>query len=235
MVPTLKGAVHKNMKTGYRFLTGFALVAMTCGLASADTIITTDATVVGPSLTDFDWTLLFPATAAPAGMNLVSVTLEVDATISDPTLTLVNNATTPQTFTFNATTDVDVNTNSVDGTLVGDSLGPSTVLNVHTTLAGGASNAYGPLTLTETAGPAAVSNLAGYLAGLTLTGDTMSGTSFVGGGGNIMAIQVQDATINGEIVFDFASPVTTPEPTTMVLFGSALVGLGLLRRRTSRR
>ena len=46
-----------------------ALVVMTTGLASADTIITTNAVPVGTTLTDFNFSLVFPATATPAGTH----------------------------------------------------------------------------------------------------------------------------------------------------------------------
>jgi hypothetical protein len=221
------------MKTLQKFFIGASLAAFACGVASADTIITTSATApVGPSTTDFSWSLVFPVTATPTGFHLVSATLEIDTQIMESTLTLTNGASTAQTFDFVATAENKITSNSADATLVGSISSPTTVLDTGSvTFAPGQATSYTPLSLSEVSGPAAVSNLAAYLAGVTIGGNTLSGTTFFGGGGNITAAQVQQGTITGEIVFDFAPNTTTPEPTTMVLFGSALIGLGLLRKR----
>jgi hypothetical protein len=217
-----------------RILTITALAILAGGLASADMFVTTDATTVGPTLTDFDWSLVFGATATPAGFHLVGATLEVSDTVTDPTLTLTNTSSSSQTFQFVATSEADINTNTVDGTLVGTSTAPTAILTTGlVTFTVGETVTYSPISLLETLGPTAVTDATGYLAGVTLTGDTSSGTSFKGGGGNIKVDQVQDATINGELVFDFAkNSGTIPEPTSIILFGTVLLGLGWrLRRR----
>lgn len=59
--------------------------------------------------------------------------------------------------------------------------------------------------------------VAGFTGG-PFTGGTASGTA--------------NATVT--VVYDYSIPSTTPEPTTMVLFGSALLGLGLIRRRVAK-
>jgi hypothetical protein len=220
------------MKKLQTLFIGASLAALTCGIASADTIITAANAAIGPTTTDFSWSLVFPATATPSGFHLVSATLEIDTTVTENTLSLTNTASGPQTFKFIATAEDDISSNSVDGTLVGSASSPTSVLNTGlVTFSAGQVTSYTPLVIDEKSGPTAVTNAAGYLSGATIGGSTLSGTTFNGGGGNIKLSQVQSGTINGEIVFDFAPNSTTPEPATMVLFGSALVGLGLLRKR----
>ena len=213
-----------------------ALVVMTTGLASADTIITTNAVPVGTTLTDFNFSLVFPATATPAGTHLVGATLEIDATIKDPTLSLTNTANSSQTFKFTATSEADILTNAVDGTFVGSNTAPTTILATGlVTFTAGQVTTYSPITVNEILGPTAVTNAAGYLVGDTVTGATSSGTTFVGGGGNIKVQQVQNGLINGKLVFDFAPNQTgTPEPGTFLLMGAGLAVVGLFRRRTAR-
>jgi hypothetical protein len=67
-----------------------------------------------------------------------------------------------------------------------------------------------------------------------------TGAFSVAGGGSTpnVDLTVQGSatqTAEAEVTYEFTTSATslTPEPTTMVLFGSALVGLGLLRRRVS--
>ena len=218
------------MKNIRRILSISALALAATGLASATTITTT-STTVGPTTTDFPFTLTFAATATPLGEHFVSATFSIFASINDSTLTLVNHASSNQTFKFVATTEGDIFTNTMGSELVGSSTAPNTILNTgFVTFTPGQSITYSPINVTETAGPVAVG--ASYLAGGTVTGATNSGTTFFGGCGNIDLTQVQNATVNGQVVFTFAPDVTnpTPEPATFAMFGGALVGLGLIRR-----
>jgi hypothetical protein len=212
----------------------FALMAMVCVLLAGSAnagLITTTSNTVGPTTTDFPFTLTFGATALPGGNHFVSATLELFATINDTTLTLNNTATGPQTFKFIGTTEADVITNSVDSTFVGSATTPTTVLNTgFVTFASGETRTYAPITINETLGATSVG--AAYLSGGVLTGATATFTSFSGGGGNIKVTQVQDATIYGTLIFTYAPDQQgTPEPATMALLGSALVGLGVIGRK----
>src|SRR5579872_4685561 len=97
-----------------RILIVTALAILVGGIANADMLVTTDATTIGPTTTDFDFSLVFGATAAPAGFHLVGATLAVTDLITDTTLTLTNDASSSQTFDFKATSEADITSNSVD-------------------------------------------------------------------------------------------------------------------------
>ena len=210
-----------------RILTITALAILATGLASADMIVTTDAATVGPATTDFDFSLVFPATATPAGFHLVSATLSITDLINDSVLTLTNNALTSQHFTFTTTSEADITSNSADSTFVGFATSPTIISTGTLTLAAGFSDVLGPISLSSLLGPTAVSNPANYLGGATIGGSTASGTSFVGGGGNIGLTQSQTSTIDAQLIFDFAPNTSTvPEPATVGLFGGVLLALG---------
>jgi len=77
-------------------------------------------------------------------------------------------------------------------------------------------------------------NLASYvgtaLSTFTLTGGTLAGTTFSGGGGNIQLDQT--TTVNLTVEVDYAyTAFSTPEPASFLLAGPALLGLAFVRRK----
>ncbi len=67
----------------------------------------------------------------------------------------------------------------------------------------------------------------------TLSSATKAQLGLSGGGGNLIVTQATKARFEVEVDYTYTPTVTsaTPEPTTMILFGSALVGLGFMRRK----
>jgi hypothetical protein len=77
-------------------------------------------------------------------------------------------------------------------------------------------------------------DLANYIGAtnFTLGGSTKSFTSFSGGGNNINPAIATTAEFEAEVDYTYALPSSTPEPATMGMVGSGLLGLSwLLRRR----
>ena len=63
----------------------------------------------------------------------------------------------------------------------------------------------------------------------SLTGKSLTGTTITNTGGNTTATQNTFANITGDVIYTYNS--NAPEPATLFLMGSALVGVGILRKR----
>jgi hypothetical protein len=101
------------------------------------------------------------------------------------------------------------------GTYAAGTIGPTTV------------DAYadsGSVTLGSTAGWIGSGNVIVPVAAIVAT-------NFNGSGGNFTLSQTTDAVGELSVTYNYTLNPSTPEPTTMVLFGSALIGLGVLRKR----
>jgi hypothetical protein len=80
------------------------------------------------------------------------------------------------------------------------------------------------------------SNLNHYIATtlvptFTLTGTTYGSFTVGGGGNNVVPVLHTNASFQAEIDYNYTVPSSTPEPATLFLMGTALAGVGLLRKR----
>jgi hypothetical protein len=64
----------------------------------------------------------------------------------------------------------------------------------------------------------------------TLDFQTLTGETVNGGGGNVVATETSQAGATMTVVYDYTLN-NTPEPATMTLFGSALLGIGFFARK----
>jgi PEP-CTERM motif len=207
---------------------GTAQAATTAPSSFSNPLSVTDFTVNG-SLSKFD-----AALGTLTGATLV---------LSDSMLTdyiFKNNAASAQTFTFNTSLDMDV-TSTVAGVTAAIAAGPLPTIAYSQRVVALASQTNSTLYTPALQSQTATYNLSGaVLAALTgsgtfgLTCTTMTGSGFVGGGGNIVATQNTKANCGASIVYTYtvAPPVSVPVPASVALLGLGLLAAaGAARRR----
>jgi PEP-CTERM motif len=211
------------------------LAAMGASSMFAGTISYTSSPTTFTGVTDFTTNLLLQKFNL-AGQTLTGV--EIDYSVSSITslLKLTNTSNIVETFTFHSTTDFSA-------TLLGgpDALPDVILTNLNTgsvTFAAGQVNNYAPPNITKTGSslnpglaPDAFYIGSGFF---TLQGSTSSFSSFNGGGGNINVAQATNGTIAASVIYTYTAN-TAPEPTTMTLFGGALLGIGFFARKRAKK
>jgi hypothetical protein len=254
---TARGGKAVDMK---RIFAIAGLAAVFVGVSAADNITYTSAPLSFTQNTDFSTSFLLPYFNL-AGETLTGVTLSFTGSLNTGELQLQNQAGTTlangvQTFTYVASSDLAATSDSADPGLGLGGLGTNfTIINTGAiSLGGGGSSTVvncSPINVPSLAcntinyaglspiasGPTTTSisdsNLADYIGAgnFSVGADTFSLESFSGGGGNIAVNQTSSATEAVSVTYTYGPSSSSPEPATMVLFGSALVGLGCIRKR----
>jgi hypothetical protein len=157
---------------------------------------------------------------------------------------LTNTSTSSQTFKFQA---------GLGLSLLGGTGAPadfplvfaSGSINPHTyTLAGGGYTPYNfnDVFSSSTETLTGVSNLTGFIGSSTFQAlfEADATTSFTGGGNNIQTNLTTTATPSVTITYNFTGsatppgPQAAPEPASMAVLGSGLIGMGVMRRRRNK-
>jgi len=231
------------MSTLRRILIVSAFAVMATGVASANSLIVNcTPSVVAPTELNSTITCTGLAGTGVVSSQVTGIQFEIFGSVDNPpsTLTITNNDT--GSHSGYAFTDSEFNFGSVpvgvtlptDG--LGNNLGVIAATCSPTTsncvvLAGGASMTF-PVSGNANTGLLSVlsADLANYEGTFSFTGTTTTSFTSAFGGGNVAVTQVTTDDLNAEEVITYTGPAT-PEPTTLVLFGSALIGLGCIRKR----
>jgi hypothetical protein len=217
-----------------------------CGLASASTLeetFTGSATAALPPgiNTDFN-AILTTLQFNPAWGSLQSVEIDLTSHMSTD-LAIVNGDTGASSGTVNTQLQIFVQDggNNLTGGVYSTGAGviaycaPGNCISgkYAYTLTSGGSIDSGAITanssesMTYTLG-AILSEFTGT-GNFNLSAKSLTGTTITNTGGNTTATQNTFANVTGDVIYTYNS--SAPEPATLFLMGSALVGVGILRKR----
>ena len=231
-----------------RILIAFASVSLMCGVASANSLTETfTLTGTATSSTNTDFSGLLTATQFNPSIGVLQ-SVEIDITSNMSTdLQIVNNDTSNSSGTAHTQLQVYVQDtgNNLNGGTFSTGAGtlaycaglgggnPGCIGGYSYSIGAGASKDSGAITSSSSQNytytlAAILSEFTG-LSSYTLHTNTLTGTVLANTGGNTVATQNTFANITGQIIYTYNS--SAPEPATLFLMGSALVGVGVLRKK----
>ena len=213
----------------------------------------TQTMTVAPATTDINQSAASTVTFADflnapgyvAGDILNSVTLSATVSQTVLTLTIKNTNASSASFRFTTAGSYDVGGTAPDQgaldtaisgfnpTLFASGLQTLMAGATYTAPTGVAPNGIGTAVST-TSGVLTAASIAPYNTTGTFTLDfsTLTSETVSGGGGNVVATETSQAGATFSVVYNYTAPTTTtPEPATMTLFGSALLGVGFFARK----
>lgn len=182
-----------------------------------------------------------------SGATLTSVTLQLRVGEQLTLLNVTNTAATPQTFDFVTFSNLTILGTAPDKTAVKNALlVNSTGINGEIDIYDTGSVAYGINQTINYAPPtvnvfddsgvvtAANANLYNTVGSFTLGFNTTTFSGASGGGGNFTFNQSTTGAAVATVIYNYTS-APTPEPATMTLFGSALLGIGFFARKRAKK
>jgi hypothetical protein len=233
-----------------RILIGGLITVAAAGLASATSIAGSCSGVSGPNelgvLGNTGVQTQGTITCSRYNLNptwLQDVVVTITGSING-TITLTNNTQVPNTYNGKTLSDffLQAALPGFAGLGVGDANAffTASFTTGDQSIAANSSTSFGPFeSSTKTTGPQTNSDSStfGTYTGegnFSFTVDTLTGLLVSGGGGGGGGTNSTSGVANATVTYDYVIPSGTPEPATMLLFGSGLLGLGILRKRAKR-